>query len=64
MMEDGAISKNSALCHYVDHYKDDRARQIAELRNSVPDDTQLAGPKTCTNDTDYLNEYFEGYDSE
>ncbi len=64
MMEDGAISKNSALCHYVDHYKDDRARQIAELRNSVPDDTQLTGPKTCTNDTDYLNEYFEGYDSE
>ena len=64
MMEDGAISKNSALCHYVDHYKDDHARQIAELRNIVSNDAQLTRPKTSTYDTDYLNEYFEGYDSE
>ena len=64
MMEDGAISKDSALSFYVDHFKEDRSNWINELTTRVPENERLQGPKIAEYNNDYLDEYFKDYDSD
>ena len=64
MMEDGAISKDSALSFYVDHFKEDRSNRINELTTRVPENERLQGPKIAEYNNDYLDEYFKDYDSD
>ncbi|KAL7548740.1 hypothetical protein ACHAWF_017202 [Thalassiosira exigua] len=64
MMKDRCIPNESAMWHYIEHFKGDRARKIETLGNVVPESEQLLGPKSVDYKSEYLDKYFKDYDAE
>ena len=62
MMKDNKLSRDSTMWSYLDHFANDRLREIERLGvevESLEDGKELAGPKSPSYDSEYLREYFE-----
>ena len=58
MMQRGAVSKDSVMWGYLDHFADDRAHHIGRLSANVEFEKGQSGPTSADYDEEYLKRYF------